>query len=159
MGTLQESCINWPWRLSQDGYGAAWDPAKKKMVRAHRMVYEDIIGPIPPGLVLDHLCRNPSCVNPTHLEPVTDRENIMRGIGPTALAAQKTCCPVGHPLVARKGPAKSPVRRYCKECNRIRAAQRRGSLDAPRRVCQHTHARKDGWCRNCQKWLDLTNAH
>lgn len=66
--------------------------------RAHRVVYKALSGPIPDGLVLDHLCRNTFCVNPSHLEPVTPRENVLRGIGPAAINAAKTYCSKGHPL-------------------------------------------------------------
>lgn len=66
--------------------------------RAHRWAYERLVGPIPDGLVLDHLCRNRACANPDHMEPVTFRENVLRGEGPTAANARKTECPVGHSL-------------------------------------------------------------
>src|SRR3954468_18429534 len=67
-------CWNWTGYTLSSGYGrfrgrrAGNDTASK--VLAHRFSYELLIGPIPPGLVLDHLCRNTSCVNPAHLEPV-----------------------------------------------------------------------------------------
>lgn len=69
----------WVWRgaRKQLGYGLYRVGAKLK--QAHRVAYELMVGPIPDGLVLDHLCRNPECVNPAHLEPVTHQENIRRG--------------------------------------------------------------------------------
>jgi hypothetical protein len=69
----------WIWQRSQDGhgYGTACLPGQRR-VKAHRMVYEREVGPIPAGLDLDHLCRTPLCVNPAHLEPVTRRENVAR---------------------------------------------------------------------------------
>lgn len=61
------------------GYGKFWDGTR--MVYSHRHAYEDIVGPIPKGKELDHLCRNPVCCNPRHLEPVTHTENVRRGMG------------------------------------------------------------------------------
>lgn len=62
----------------------------------HRLSFEYFNGPIEPGLHLDHLCRNPSCCNPSHLEPVTNQENQMRGLSPWAINARKTHCKRGH---------------------------------------------------------------
>jgi len=66
------------------------------MRAAHRHAYRLCVGPIPRGYTLDHLCRNTACVRPAHLEPVTLRDNILRGNGPTAQNARKTHCPRGH---------------------------------------------------------------
>jgi hypothetical protein len=76
---------------------------------AHRIAYELLVGPISEGMQLDHLCRNPSCVNPTHLEPVTSQENIIRE------RAARGQCPKGHPY----DDANTSVwggRRYCRTC-------------------------------------------
>ncbi len=70
----------------------------KKRVYTHRLAYEELVGPIPAGLVLDHLCRTPQCCNPAHLEPVTVQVNTLRGTGNTARNAAKTHCQHGHPL-------------------------------------------------------------
>ena len=92
-----------------------------KHAPAHRVVYEILVGPIPDGLTLDHLCRNHSCVNPKHLEPVTMRENTLRGVGPTAVNARKTHCHNGHEftllntqVVRRRGC----IERHCRKCKR-----------------------------------------
>src|SRR5688572_6777121 len=74
----QESC--WPWlgAKNPDGYGQfVWRGRKSTLV--HRIAYEELRGPIPEGLTLDHLCRNRGCANPWHCETVTHRENVLRG--------------------------------------------------------------------------------
>ena len=63
------------------------------MVMAHRFAYEEYVGPIPDGLQIDHLCRNKWCVNPEHLEPVTCRENALRGVAPSVRLAPGGCLP------------------------------------------------------------------
>lgn len=100
------------------GYGQFWDG--QRVVGAHRFAYELLVDSIPGGLQLDHLCRNRRCVNPAHLEPVTRRENILRGAGVTARNAAKTHCVNGHELT----PANTYIRpgarpgRECLTCNR-----------------------------------------
>ena len=82
-----ETC--WIWQGKKDyGYGRVGMNGTHH--RAHRLIYEALKGPIPEGLQLDHLCRNRSCVNPNHLEPVTGAQNCRRGIG------SKTHCKHGH---------------------------------------------------------------
>lgn len=72
------NCWVWQRSINPNGYGHL--TVNNKQVLAHRFVYEFYKGPIPEGLTLDHLCRNPSCVNPDHLEPVTHAENCRRGL-------------------------------------------------------------------------------
>lgn len=86
----------WLWTAAHqgDGYGVFW--AAGRQVGAHRFAYETLVGPIPAGHQLDHLCRVPSCVNPDHLEPVTPRINQHRGFGLGGRNARKETCPRGH---------------------------------------------------------------
>jgi len=86
-----DTCWNWT-GYKKLGYGHAQYGGK--LHQAHRLIYEALRGPIPEGLVIDHLCRNPSCVNPDHLEPVTQAENVRRSHG----NGSKTHCKNGHPL-------------------------------------------------------------
>jgi hypothetical protein len=69
----------WLWTGSSDRLGYGRFSTWPSVTLAHRFAYELLAGPIPDGLVIDHLCRTPSCVNPDHLEPVTQRENLRRG--------------------------------------------------------------------------------
>ena len=92
---------------------------------AHRLAFLEIVGDIPDGLVLDHLCRQRDCVNPRHLEPVTIQENIMRGFGACAQYARRTHCSRGHGLSPENiYPTKNTKHRRCKECHKMR-----GKLD------------------------------
>lgn len=88
----------WEWLAAKDrhGYGKFWNGEMSVFV--HRFIYEQIIGSVHEESDLDHLCRNPGCVNPYHLEPVTHKENVMRGIGIATRNAKKTHCPKGHLL-------------------------------------------------------------
>jgi hypothetical protein len=106
---------------SPNGYGMIWTDGGKRLV--HRVAYELIVGVIPAGLHIDHLCRVRMCVNPAHLEPVTCRENLHRSpIAPAALNALKKECPRGHRLT-RLGSG----RRYCRVCNRDAMRARRAA--------------------------------
>lgn len=101
---------------------------------AHRFAYEYYRGLIPDGLELDHLCRNPQCVNPWHLEAVPRRTNLLRGSTIVALNAAKVGCPRGHPYVVENTHTyvspKGYRMRLCRECLRTRAAARyRRNLD------------------------------
>lgn len=87
-------CIIWTGSRTPLGYGRfSW---QGKPVYAYRFAYGVLVDEIPAGLVIDHLCRNPSCVNVEHLDPVTHKVNILRGVGSGARNAVKTHCKRGH---------------------------------------------------------------
>lgn len=90
-------CVLWGHALTEDGYGRVW--AGDRVRRAHVMAYVFYHGhAVPDGHEVDHLCRNRACYNPTHLEAVSHRDNILRGDTIVARNAAKTHCPQGHPL-------------------------------------------------------------
>lgn len=114
---IEESgCWTWVGSKNPDGYGK-WKRDGHFM--AHRWMYAHFKGPIPKGLKLDHLCRYTLCVNPDHLEPVTQRENLMRGKTIIAKCAQATACPQGH-AYDETNTAWYEGRRSCRQCSRAR---------------------------------------
>lgn len=115
-------CWVWTGALNDSGYGLMrWGGPK---VLVHRLAYELTYGVIPSGLDIDHLCRVRHCVNPEHLEPVTRRENILRGEAQAARNARKTHCPAGHPFDEVNTYVSPPGRRHCRECMRRRDRER-----------------------------------
>jgi hypothetical protein len=117
----------WPWRgyIAPEGYGRLWCSDRRRHVPAHRYSYEHYIGPVAPELVMDHLCRNRACVNPYHLEPVTDRVNVLRGIGPTAQFARSTVCQRGHEKVPANLYVRPDGTACCRRCVRMRENEQR----------------------------------
>jgi hypothetical protein len=110
----------WLWMGERDplGYGRfRWRGRKSTSVLAHRNAYEMVVGPIPEGLTIDHLCRNPACVNPAHLEPVTNEENVRRGLA-GAYNRVKTHCKNGHPF-DEENTAVYYGKRACRTCRRM----------------------------------------
>lgn len=116
----EDSCWQWTACLVR-GYGQ-FAVGQRKRAKAHRFSYEMLVGPVPEGLVLDHLCRNPECVNPAHLEPVSERKNILRGVGPTAVNAARTHCIYGHEFTPENTYIRPnrPTERECRVCKRRR---------------------------------------
>lgn len=140
-----DGCWNWVGVLRPDGYGLLGGR------RAHRLSYELHVGPIPDGLVIDHLCRNRGCVNPAHLEAVEHRTNTMRGTSPVVARAAQTHCVHGHEL-SGDNLYLHPKRgtRNCRTClnatARARRAGLRGTGPCSEPGCER-HASSRGMCQ------------
>lgn len=123
----------WPWPGSDDGQGYGQLKSNNKNYRAHKYFYEHLVGPVPDGMVLDHTCHDPSvcglgntcphrkCCNPKHLNPTTNKRNILRGGGEAARNAAKTHCTKGHEFT----PENTYSQRNGKGCRTCRNASAR----------------------------------
>lgn len=118
-----DECWEWTGSRRHDGYGQLrHGGVGAPLQRAHRVVYELFVEPVPDDLVLDHLCRNRGCVNPDHLEVVTIGENVRRGIPANS---HKTHCPAGHPYDTESCGA-----RRCTRCDREASRRYRAARSA-----------------------------
>ena len=154
-----EEC--WLWTASTiRGYGQLHltTQPKKRMILAHRFAYELLVGPIPEGLELDHLCRQPLCVNPAHLEPVMHGENVRRGLS----GILTTHCPKGHPY-SDENTYYDGKSRECRICRRVNFAawhvQRRRDIEEGRVTVPHgQYASYTRGCR-CAECLVANRQH
>lgn len=122
-------CWIWQGRKTPTGYGRANRPLASGGggAAAHRLLYEQTIGPVPEGLEIDHLCRTRSCCNPDHLEPVTHQENVRRstiGHNLERASALMTHCPRGHAYVGANA-VHNGAGRACRSCKRFREKRNR----------------------------------
>ena len=122
----------WPWLGAHKAHGYGHLNRRNRWVLAHRWAYELVIGPVPDGLELDHLCVNPRCVNPAHLEPVTPTENVRRA------TERRTHCKNGHPYTPENTYLWKGTRRYCRACHAEDARRQR------RRARERREDRKHG---------------
>jgi len=133
-----------------DGYGRFW--LKGRWIGAHRASYLLFVGPIPPAKQLDHLCRNRRCVNPLHLEIVTQQENIARGLTGKLnhRNAKKTHCKRGHEFTEENTYPTPGGGRKCRECELTRMRRRYRDDHHYRRRCKERsrerHAKRKAVC-------------
>ncbi|MEU7163131.1 HNH endonuclease signature motif containing protein [Streptomyces morookaense] len=123
VGDTGAGCWEWAGTRTLQGYGQFWLDGRNQY--AHRIAYEVVVAPIPDGLVIDHLCRNRACVNPGHLEPVTNRTNLLRGVGFAAAKARQTHCIRGHRFDTANTRRATNGTRKCRACDRERHRGRR----------------------------------
>lgn len=130
IGTNFTGCIEWTASLDTKGYGKL--RFGEKIIGAHRVLYELLIGPIPPGLLLMHSCDNPKCVNVFHLSPGNQKQNMedCSVKGRTARGAghgfgKRTHCFEGHEYSEKNTRISSTGARCCRECERLRGIERR----------------------------------
>jgi HNH endonuclease len=133
-------CWHWTGAVANTGYGKAGVGSllddTRRVANVHRFVYESLVGPVPEGLVLDHLCRNKTCVNPDHLQPVTKSMNALRGHSPLGA---RTHCNYGHPFSGANLRLRS-TGRGCITCLQAMQQKSRAKLahrPAPMRVRGH----------------------
>jgi len=123
-------CWIWTGNVRADGYGQTH--YKGKVSKPHRVFYQELVGPIPEGLTIDHLCRVKLCVNPDHLEPVSAAENLHRqflaGVGLPAYLAQRSACKHGHTFTPENTRIRTGGSRICKTCHRLNARRLRGAV-------------------------------
>lgn len=129
---IDDRSVCWPWLGAPDKNGYGRLKHGGKMSKAHRISYELNVGPIPKGLTIDHVkargCLLKSCVNPSHLEPVTVGVNVLRGDAPSAKFARSERCPRGHEYSRRANGSQ----RICRTCIRASEARYREARRANR---------------------------
>lgn len=114
-----EGCWEWTGSDNGTGYGTYGIAGTKGY--SHRLLYTRCVGPIPDGMVIDHLCRNTRCCNPEHLEPVTPAENALR----SPLIGAKTRCRHGHDFTPENTYTSPAGARRCRACQARRNRERR----------------------------------
>ena len=124
-------CWFWVGGLSKNGYGQFW--LLGRTVSAHRFSYFLFRGSLDDSLVIDHLCRTPSCVNPQHLDLVSQSVNVLRGNGPALTKERKgskTHCPHGHRYEGRNLIVRENGDRVCRTCKNYKSMMQKRQLRA-----------------------------
>lgn len=127
-GELPGACMVWTSALDWGGYPMYWVDERRRGARAHRLAYKAVIGAIPAGLTLDHLCRVRNCVNPGHLDPCTAGENAARSpFAPYNVKARQTHCLRGHAFdEGNTRRVRGGRSRSCRACERTARHRRAG---------------------------------
>lgn len=112
------NCIYPNSKSRSDGYAFMYYPPKRKAIKAHRAAWMLANGPVPEGMVLDHICRDRACINLEHLRVVTQQENIMAGLHNID---NRSHCNQGHPFIKENIMVRKNGKRECAECNRERS--------------------------------------
>lgn len=129
MSALPSDCMIWMRRTDVGGYGRMSYLGVERP--AHRVAYELKYGPVPEGMIMDHLCRVRGCVNPDHVEPVTNRENTIRGVAAEVNGERMksiTHCPSGHPYSSDNTYIRPNGWRTCRTCHREQERERRAKI-------------------------------
>lgn len=128
---VTQGCWLWIGGRDMHGYGHFYFGPDDGQGGSHRFSWELRNGPVPAGMHLDHLCRVRHCVRPDHMEVVSNRENVLRGVGPSAENARKTHCKRDHEFTPENTGRNKAGNRYCRECERAkwtRTAERRKAV-------------------------------
>lgn len=115
----------WQWIGAKGEYGKIWVQELGRGYPVHRVMWELFRGTIPEGYQIDHLCRNTRCCNPSHLEPVTHKENVRRGQSPWSSRHRDTQCFRGHAFDQANTHIRPNGTRHCRACERYRYHQQR----------------------------------
>lgn len=155
---MEEETGCWVWRPPLHNTGYSQITVRRKKTSGHRAAYMLLKGEIPHDMVIDHLCRTRACVNPEHMELVTNKENLLRGEGFSAVNAKKTHCPQGHSY-SEENTYMLRGYRNCRTCMRERRP-----LKNPRAVrvnglkthCLRGHTYSETkagarYCKTCQR--------
>lgn len=129
---INNNCWMWNGAKDKDGYGTFCYNTKKEKV--HRISYKLWMGELDPTLTIDHLCNIRSCCNPTHLQQVTIKRNVLRSNGLTAINKRKTHCIHGHPFSPQNTYLYRGTHRQCKTCQHLIYLKRRNNFNSKRLI-------------------------
>lgn len=152
-GPYSKKCRSrcWQWVAGVNGKGYAYFYYNGMTQQAYRVVYEWEVGSIPKSKEIDHLCRNPLCVNPRHLEAVTRRINQIRGMGFPGINHRKTHCPKGHKYSRKNTMLRwfgNRRTRTCRECGRLKRRENYyRDLEVSRRKAREYQRKRRKKCR------------